>query len=72
MEETKPQKVLRKIREHRDIVKPVAIAVGSVVAYTYVMNKFDYRMVKPAFQVEDRVVFSRPFGGMTAVKIDRK
>lgn len=50
-------------------VERVAIAVGAVVTYTYVMGRLDYRMVRPSHATETHVIFDRPLGGTTAVRI---
>lgn len=66
-----PKKTWRKKIRAQVTVERVIVAVGAVVTYTYVMNKLDYRMVKPAYATETHVVFNRPFAGTTAVRIER-
>lgn len=65
-----PKNVWKKIRAEVTVER-VAIAVGAVVTYIYVMDKFDYRMVRPAYTTETHVIFNRPFAGTTAVRIGK-
>lgn len=65
------KKIKEKIRE-KVTRERVITAIGAVVAYTYVMGKLDYRMVKPAYVTDTHVVFNRAFHGVTAVRIEKE
>lgn len=46
----------------------VVIGVGAIVAYSYVMSKFDYRMVKPIDVTDTHVWFKRFLDGECGVR----
>lgn len=46
----------------------VVVGVGAIVAYSYVMSKLDYRMVKPIEITDTHVWFKRFLDGECGVR----
>lgn len=64
------QKIKKKIRQ-QVTVERIIMPISAVFAYTYVMNKRGYQMVKPLYRTEDGLFFREAFRGTSLIRLNK-